>query len=138
MSAVLRVLAAGVHGYILGAAPTGGQRREKPGARPRTPPPPNPADAEDARPLGASATHSKKIGKTSPRAAGPVAGAPAHDARRLASWGRPRRPKTRHSLGNGCETRARSERPPRGPARPNGKTRVRWRHGPSWLLLAHS
>ena len=38
---------------ILGAAPTGG------GSLARTPPPPNPADADDA--LGASATHSKKL-----------------------------------------------------------------------------
>ena len=46
------------------------------------PPPPNPADADDARLLRASATHSK-TGKVSPRAAGPVAGAPsAHDAPR--------------------------------------------------------
>ena len=34
----------------------------------RTPPPPNPADADDARPLGGSASHSK-ISKASPRAA---------------------------------------------------------------------
>ena len=48
------------------------------------PPPPNPADADDARPLRASETHSKIV-KTSPRAAGRVAGAPsAYDARRLA------------------------------------------------------
>ena len=96
---------------ILGAAPTGGQRREKPGARPHTPPPPNPADADDARPLGASATHSK-ISKTSPRAAGPAAG--VRVLMMLAGWppgvvhgG----PETRHRVGNGCETRARSERP---------------------------
>ena len=57
------------------------------------PPPPNPADADDACPLGASATHSK----SSRRRAG--CGRPStHDARRLASWGRPRRPRTNQKL----------------------------------------
>ena len=67
----------------------------------------------------------QKIGKTSPRAAGPVAG--ARVLMMLAGWppgvvhgG----PETRHSLGNGCETRARSEKPPgevpRGPMEKRG------------------
>ena len=74
--------------------------------------PPNPADADDARPVRASAPSSKSR-KTSPRAAGPVAAAPsAHDARRLACWSPPRGPETRHTEGNGCETRACSERSP--------------------------
>ena len=81
-------------------------------------PPPNPADADDARPLGASATHSKKWQNiASRRRAG------ARVLMMLAGWppgvvhgG----PETRHSLG-GCETR-RFERPP-GEA--NGETRVR-------------
>ena len=59
------------------------------------PPPPNPTDA-DARPLWASAAHIQDFGKTSPRAAGPLA----------------RGPETRHSLGNGCKMRACSARPP--------------------------
>ena len=47
---------------------------------------PNPADADDAHPVAASATCSK-IGNTSPRAAWPAAGAPgAHDARRMPSF----------------------------------------------------
>ena len=62
------------------------------------PPPPNPADADDACPLRLP----QPIDKTLPRASGPVAGAPSvHDARRLGE--------TRHRLGNGCETRACSE-----------------------------
>ena len=55
----------------------------------------------------------QEMAKTSPRAAGPVAG--ARVLMMLAGWppgvvhgG----PETRHSLGNGCETRARSGRPP--------------------------
>ena len=99
--------------------------RPRPGSAGRsleqgTPPPLNPADADDA--LRASATHSK-IGKTLPRTAGPVAGAPsAHDARRLASWGCPPGSQNPPSSGEWCVFRKASGR---GPARPGGKTRVR-------------
>ena len=59
----------------------------------------------------------------------------------LAGWGRPRRPKTRHSLGNGCETRARSERPPgevpRGARENEGPMKQGRRHRASWLFASH-
>ena len=107
-----------------GAAPTGGQRRLESGARPRTRPPPNCADADDARPLGASATHSKNWQNIASRRRAGCRRPSAHDARRLASWVVHGGPGTRHSLGNGCETRARTEGPPgevpRGPMEKQG------------------
>ena len=86
--------------HILGAAPTGGHTR----------PPPNSADADDARPLGASATHWQFLASCHSAGYGRPS---AHDARRLASLGVVHGgPETRHCPGNGCETRARSEKPP--------------------------
>ena len=96
------------------------------------PPPPDPADADDARPLGLPETHSK-TGKTSPRAAESVAG--ARVLMMLAGWppgSSTAAPETRHSLGNGCETRSRSERPPgegpHGPMEKRGSDEAGRRH----------
>ena len=84
--------------HILGAAPTGGHTR----------PPPNSADADDARPLGASATHWQFLASCHSAGYGRPS---AHDARRLASLGVVHGgPETRHCPGNGCETRVRVPR----------------------------
>ena len=126
---------------ILGAAPTGEQRRLRTRPPPilplpsqpssalhvaRTPPPPNPADADDARPLGASATHSKNWQNIASRRAMMLAGWPPG----IVHGG----PETRHSLGNGCETRARS----RAAQRKNEGPMQQGRRHCCGFLLTHS
>ena len=97
------------------------------------------ARTPSARPLGASATHSKNWHFLASRHRAGCGRPSAHDAPagRLGSSS----PETRHSLGNGCETRARSERPPgevpRGARENEGPMKQGRRHRASWLFASH-
>ena len=96
------------------------------------------ADADDARPLGASATHSRKIAIPRLAQQGRLGAPECSSCSPAGRFGVVHGgPETRHSLGHGCETRARSERPPgevpRGPMENEGPMKQGRRHWASWL-----